>query len=118
MGAGDQKIATRVIPSAIKKEANQARTVILSPRKSADAQATRRGLTPSKANNRFNSKKRIRCSQLKNQTDIEAIPTTYQPVRTGPWAIGLWSEPEPCFKKTSPVANANWESAIKAKVWR
>src|ERR1700740_658237 len=103
---------------AIRKEANHDRAVIFSSRKSAEAQATSRGLTPSKANNRFNSKKRIRCSQTKNQTDIDTIPTLYQSTRASPCGTGLWSEPAACFKQTSPVANANWERATKARVDR
>src|ERR1700732_2337824 len=92
--------------------------VIFSSRKSAEAQATRRGLTPSNANSRFNSKKRIRCIQTKNQMDIEAIPTLYQHACTGLCAMGLWSEPEACFKQTSPAASANWERATRARVDR
>ena len=52
-------------------------------------ETTTRGLAPFNANIRFNSKKRIRCSQTKNQTYIEAIPRLYQPARTGPCATAL-----------------------------
>ena len=104
------------MPKAISTEADHARALIFSSRKSAEAPATNRGLTPSNANRRFRSKKRIKCSQIKNQVAIEAMPTAYQPARTSPSETGLASEPEACFKQTSPVANTNCERASKIRV--
>jgi hypothetical protein len=90
--------------------------VILSERKSADATAISKGLTPSNAKRRFSSKKCIKCNQRKNQVAIAAIPIAYQTDRTDTLAGGRWSDPDAYFKQTSPAASANWDRIRIASV--
>jgi hypothetical protein len=112
----DQNSATKVIPIAIRKDANHARAVILSDRKSADAAAISKGLTPSNAKRRFSSKKCIKCNQRKNQAAIAATPIAYRTARTDILAGGRRSDPEANFKQTSPDASASWDRIRIASV--